>query len=142
MMTSNDEPRMSEGDRRRNRTYFREFLPGMIGYVAAIAFVVGAVGDEPTAGNRLLAMLPLLPSLWAIRAIVRMIGRSDELTRSVHHRAMSVGFGAAMTTALATGLFSIPGDTGLFGRLAPWLIFSAGMMGWAVTSGILATRQS
>ena len=141
-MISNDEPRMSEGDRRRSREYLREFLPGMIGYVVAIAVIVGVVDERPTTANRLLAMLPLVPSLWAMRAIVRMIRRSDELVRSVHYRAMSVGFGAAMMAALATGLFSIPGDTGLFGRLAPWLIFSVGMMGWALASGVLAARQA
>ena len=142
MMISNDEPTMSEGDRRRSRAYLREFLPGMIGYVVAIAVIVAVVDEQATTTNRLLVLLPLLPSLWAMRAIVRMIGRSDELVRSVHYRAMSVGFGAAMMTAMAAGLFSIPGDTELFGRLAPWLIFSVGMMGWGLASGLLASRQA
>lgn len=133
---------MSEGDRRRNASYMKEFIPGMVLYVASIGVVTSVIGDDPSAVDRLISLLPLLPGLWVARAVVRMIKRSDEMTRELHYQSMTTGFGAAMVAAMATGLVAIPGETELFGRLAPWLIFAAGMLAWSVSAGILATRQT
>lgn len=142
MDLSTEEPRLSQGDRRRNASYLKQFVPGMIGYVVSITVVSSIVGDEPSTSDRLLALLPLLPSLWVVWAVVRMIRRSDEMTRTVHYQSMAVGFGGAMVAALATGLFTISGDSGLFGRLAPWLIFGVGMLTWATSAGIISARRS
>ena len=120
----------------------KEFVPGMIGYVVSIAVVSGIGGDDPSPLDRLVALLPLLPSLWVVVAIVRMIRRSDEMTRALQYQSMAVGFGGAMVAAMATGLFALPGDTGLFGRLSPWLVFSVGMLTWAISAATLAARQS
>ena len=142
MTTTTDGPRTSAGDRRRNATYLKEFLPGMVLYMISIVVVSIVVGDEPSGADRLVALLPLLPSVWVAWAVVRMIRRSDEMTRALHHRAMAVGFGAAMLTAMATGLLAIPGDTGMFGQLTPWLIFAVGLLAWAVATAVLTLRQS
>lgn len=114
----------------------------MIGYFVSISVVSSVVDDDPSFTNRMLALLPLLPSLWVVWAVVRMIRRSDEMTRAVQYQSMAAGFGVAMVASIATGLVTIPGDTGLFGRLTPWLIFGLGMMTWAASAGVFAARRT
>ncbi len=59
----------------------------------------------------------------------------------LHYQSMAAGFGVTMIAAMGTGLLAMPGDTGLFGRLTPWLIFALGMIGWAAAAGILTARR-
>lgn len=136
------EPAISEGDRQRRNQYFRDFVPGVLGYAVAIALMVAIVGDDPSFGVRLLTLMPLIPSLWSLRAIVRMIGRADEMVRAVHFEAMTLGFGAAMVTAVGVGLVGLPGEPGLFNRLAPWFIFSIGMATWGICVGVRMAKMS
>jgi len=134
-----DSPRRSTGDRARTRAYLREFLPGILGFGLTLTAVV-AWGDLDGAGpwRYLWAVLPVLPLLWVVRAVVRHLGRADEYARLVLLRGLAGGFVVAMLTALTVGFLELAGlrlDHGGAG----WVIYSAGMVGWVV-AGAVASR--
>jgi hypothetical protein len=115
------------------KAYGRDFTPAVIGYVVttlAVSFLV----DFETAGwwKYLVALIPILPALWGVRAVTRHLGRIDEMQRATHLVAMSFGFGIAMVVALTIGFLSVAGlETERWGS---WLIYAAGMAGWAVVA--------
>jgi hypothetical protein len=134
-----DSPRWSTGDRARAQTYLREFLPGILGYGLALAAVIAwgdLDGDSPW--RFLWSVLPVLPMLWVVRAVVRHLGRADEYARLVLLRGLAGGFVVAMLAALTVGFLELAGlrlDHGGAG----WLIYSAGMAGWLAV-GAVASR--
>ena len=134
-----DSPRRSTGDRARTRAYLREFLPGILGFGLALTAVV-AWGDLDGAGpwRYLWAVLPVLPLLCVVRAVVRHLGRADEYARLVLLRGLAGGFVVAMLTALTVGFLELAGLRLDHGG-ASWVIYSAGMVGWVV-AGAVASR--
>jgi hypothetical protein len=138
-MTSNlDSTGSSRGDRARTRAYLRDFLPGMIGYLAVLALVVtfGKL-DGSSPWRFLWAVLPVIPALWCLRAVARHIGRIDDYQQRLLLQGIGVGFGVAMITAATVGFLGIAGmDT----RMAGWIIFAAGMLGWIVGAALSAKR--
>ena len=85
-----------------HRRYLREFLPAMVGYVVLI-MVSGTLVSrmESVVGRMALAVLPLLPIVLLIRAMVRVLRDQDELERRIDLEAIAI---AAMSTAF--GFFS------------------------------------
>lgn len=137
-MTSIGEPQLSDGDKQKRNSYLREFFPGMVLYVVAVLATSFLVGDDPSMGRRMLLLIPVLPCLWSLRAVVRMLGRADERERLVHLEGMSVGFGVMIVVAITLGFVGLPGNVGVLAELSPWLIFGAGMAAWGITSGVRA----
>ncbi len=127
----------TEFERDVGKAYGREFTPAMIGYVVA-TLAVSFLIDFETAGwwKYGVALLPILPALWGVRAVARHLGRIDEMHRAAHLVAMSFGFGVAMVVALTIGFLSVAGlETERWGS---WLIYASGMASWAV----VAVRRS
>lgn len=137
-----DEPRMSEGDRDRLRTYHREFFPGILVYGVVVVATAIAVGDDPSMPKRLLLLLPLLPALWSARAIARSLGRADEFERANQLEAMAIGFGAAMVGAMTVGFLGMHADPNRFNQVSPWIIYSVGMIAWGLTLGLKNRQHS
>jgi hypothetical protein len=134
-----DNPRSSAGDRARARAYLRDFVPGIVGYVVVLLAVVtwGDLGGD--SGWRFgWVLLPVLPMLWVVRAVVRHLRRVDEYGRLVLLRGLAGGFVVAMVSAMTVGFLEIGGL-----RLPPggagWSVYGAGMVGWLVT-GAVASR--
>ena len=70
--------------------------------------------------------------LWGIRAIIRHLGRVDEMQRGAHLTGMSVGFGVAITMALSIGALTSAGlNTAGWGS---WVIALSGMLSWSWAS--------
>jgi len=128
-----DEPKMSEGDRVRLRTYHREFFSGIVVYGMVVIATAVFVGDDPAMPKRLILLLPLLPALWSARAIARSLGRADEFERANQLEAMAVGFGAAMIAAMTVGFLGMHADPNRFNQVSPWIIYSVGMIAWGST---------
>lgn len=51
-MTTKLDPRTGSGDRARARAYFRDFLPGMVGYSITLPLVIRFGGLDGTAPSR------------------------------------------------------------------------------------------
>jgi hypothetical protein len=128
----------SAGDRARAHAYYRDFWPGIVGYVAVLAAVMtwGQL-DQPSTWRYLWVLLPVLPALWVVRAVARHVGRIDDYQRLLLLQGLAVGFAIAMVAAITVGFLAI---AGLVLPAAGWLIYGAGMLGWAV-SGVLARRR-
>ncbi len=130
----------SEVERRQARTYVREFVPGMLGYVVTIALAV-AFGDTGGAlGWPLLWwLLPLVPIAVVIRAVFRALARRDEYQRQLQLEGLAVGFAASMFAALTIGLLGTQVDL-LPRNLELWAVFSIGMLAWALAVMVRSTR--
>jgi len=134
-----DSPRWSTGDWVRARAYLREFVPGILGYGLLLAAVIAWGGlDGGSPWRFLWAVLPVLPMLWVVRAVVRHLGRVDEYARLVLLRGLAGGFVVAMLAALTVGFLELAGLRLGHGG-AGWVIYSAGMAGWVV-AGAVASR--
>ena len=118
--------------------YLREFWPTMIGYCVLLVAVVawgGLDGDSPW--RFLWAVLPVIPVLWTVRAVVRHLRRIDDYQRLLVLRGLGTGFAVAMVSSVAVGFLSI---AGLALPGAGWVIFGVGMLGWAVGSAVVMKR--
>ncbi len=141
-MTTSSEPKLSEGDRDRLKLYHREFFPPMAVYLVVVFVTAVFVGDDPAMPRRLLLLLPVVPALWAMRAIIRSLGRADEYERLVQLEAMAVGFGVAMVASMIVGFLGMHADPNRFNQVSPWIIFSAAMLAWGATVGVRSGVRS
>lgn len=100
-----------------HKRYLREFIPAMLGYVALI-LVYGTLvpRTESVAGRAVLAILPLLPIVLLIRAMVRVIRDQDELERRIDLEAIAI---AAMSTAFGFFSFGLLLSAGIGWKVAP-----------------------
>jgi len=87
------------------RRYLREFLPPMAAYVVLVFVSVWLLKhvDAPQL-RALLALLPLPPIAFALRAIMRFIRDADELQRRIELEAVSIS-SAFVSFAYLTGGF-------------------------------------
>jgi len=86
-----------------HRRYLREFIPAMLGYVLLI---LGSVywlrfGQPPANWRPVIALLPVLPIILVMRAMVRVIRDSDELERRIELEAVAIS-----ALLVGTGFFS------------------------------------
>src|SRR3954452_16164751 len=138
MTRSLDGRRRSEGDRAKARAYNREFWPGMAAYMLVLAAVLrwgGLDGHSPW--RFVWALAPVLPAAWTVAGVLRHVRRVDEYQRVLLLQSIAVGFAVAMLTAVTLGFLGI---AGLSSAEAPWIVYLAGMLGWAIT-GIRVGRR-
>jgi len=128
-MTSHlDTGTRSAGDRARARAYYRDFVPAIGGYTVVMLAVLAWGGLDGGASSRFVwALLPLLPALLVVRAVVRHLRRIDDYQQTLLLRGLSVGFAVAMASAITLGLLEAGG---LQVEGAGWLVYGAGMAGW------------
>jgi hypothetical protein len=87
------------------RRYLREFLPSMAAYVLLVFVSVWLLKQvDAPALRALVALLPLPPFAFALRAIVRYIRDADELQRRIELEAVSLST-AFVSFAYLTGGF-------------------------------------
>jgi len=138
-MTSDlDSGTVSAGDRARTRAYLREFVPSMAAYgVLLAATLIWGHLDGPGPWRFGWALLPVLPALWIVRAVLRHLRRVDDYQRLLLLQGLGVGFATAMIASLTLGFLGI---AGLPMAAAGWVVYSLGMAGWLVTTGLIARR--
>jgi hypothetical protein len=99
-------------EQRQRAAYLRDLAPAIAGYAVVLALVLSLVGDEvDSVGEWALLMLPVVPALWGVRAVVRHLRRIDEYQRFLQREAMAAGFGVAMVTAITVGFVGVGGAT-------------------------------
>lgn len=107
----------------------------MVGYglVLTAVLVWGDLdGDSPW--RFVWALLPTIPILWVVRAVLHHVRRIDEYQQLLLLRGLSVGFAVSMLSSVTVGFLMI---AGLALPQAGWIIYSAGMAGWGVASLVL-----
>lgn len=138
-MTNNlDSRARSAGDRAVSRAYNREFWPGIIGY-ALVLIAVLTWGDLDGSGpwRFAWAVLPVIPLLWIVLALLRHIRRIDDYQRFLLLQGLGVGFAVAMVSAVTVAFLDI---AGLVLPGSAWIIYGMGMLGWALTCLVNAKR--
>ncbi|MEP6560986.1 MAG: hypothetical protein ABJD68_07905 [Nakamurella sp.] len=134
--TSQSDSTPSAGDRARTKAYLREFLPGILGYCVVLVLVLTFGNLDGTSGWRFVwALLPVIPLLLVLRAVSRHLRRIDEFQQHQLLQGLGIGFAVAMIAAVTVGFLGI---AGLDMRIAGWIIFAAGMLGWIVGSASAA----
>lgn len=130
-MTSDLDSR-SRGDRERGLRYARDFWPGMVGYGVVLGLVLrfGHLDGSGTA-RYVWAVLPVLPALLVVRAVLRHVRRLDDYQRLLLLQGLAIGFAVAMVAGLTLGFL---GPAGLPVRMAGWVVYAAGMLGWLIAS--------
>ncbi|TPG06515.1 hypothetical protein EAH88_14435 [Rhodanobacter glycinis] len=100
-----------------HKRYLREFIPAMSAYVMLILlYGVLMPRTESLPLRVLLAVLPLLPIMLVIRAIVRVIRDQDELERRIDLEAIAI---AAMATGFGYFSFGFLLNAGIGLKVAP-----------------------
>ena len=83
----------------RKRNYVKQFIAGMLGYVILLPASLLLLRNENLTGTALavvVALVPVLPFLYAMAAVVGNVREQDEYQRRVHLEAVLI-------TALLTG---------------------------------------
>ena len=91
-----------------HRRYLREFIPAMTAYVLLILGSVYwlRVGHPTGYWRAAIALLPVLPIVLAMRAIVRVIRDSDELERRIELEAVAISALLVGTSFFSAGLLA------------------------------------
>ncbi|OOG49672.1 hypothetical protein [Rhodanobacter sp. C01] len=123
--------------RQIHRRYQREFWPAMLAYIA-IMFLLWPL--LPKMHNELLkialALLPVVPVLFVVRAMVRLVLGSDELEQRIHLIGLAVAATMVSTLSLAGGFLAAAGVIKLDGMILIWVwptlvvVYAIGR-GWA-----------
>ena len=102
------------------RAYLREFLAAVVAYVVILLLSVFTIQAYPNTPLLIpLALAPLVPALVMVLAVVRFVGRVDELQRRIQLEALAFAFPAAAVLAFSYGLLE---DVG-FPRLSwTWVV--------------------
>lgn len=83
----------------KDRTYLREFFGAMIAYAALLYASNAILSANPSAPWRFaVAVLPMIPALVLMRAVINAISRLDELQQNIQFTAL--GFAFAGTAAI------------------------------------------
>ena len=101
--TSKDEP--------ASKTYNREYLTAMITYAVMLivsALLIKHVSSAP-GWSILLALVPLIPLLFALRAFLRFFQRIDELQKRIQLEALALSFGITCVVTWSYGLLEYAG---------------------------------
>lgn len=83
-------------------------------------------------------MVPVLPALWMVRAVIRQLRRADEYQRLLQLEAMAAGFGVAMVVSLTVGFVGVGG---VATRAAGWIVYGAGMATWGLVAAAQGRRR-
>jgi hypothetical protein len=122
------------------KRYLREMLGATMAYVALIVlFAMGIPHLKVAALRIVLALLPLLPVLAMIRAMVRLLRDEDELERRIDLEAFAIasmltGFGFfSVGLLLSVNAFTRPPAFLVAILVLPALFGSYGLAKWFVT---------
>ena len=126
----------NEPMRSEQRRYMREFFPAMAGYVVLL-FVSQALlrhaGALPL--RVLVVLLPVVPIVFVVRAMVRLVLASDELERRLQLEAISIASLSvgllSFAAAFLRGAGLLPIDNALM-LVLPALFAAYGIANWFV----------
>lgn len=121
-----------------SRRYQAQALVGTVLFIILVATLAGPAREgEQGFSHTIVVLLPMLPLIWTFWAVVRYLGRTDELVRRVNLEALAVAAGLTAFLSLAYGLLE---DRASFPHIALWWVFVAIDVFWALAVLILWRR--
>lgn len=132
--------RTTARERQVSTRYMWEIMAGAIGFLITFLFLPRILTPSPgSLGSIVLALVPIIPVLWMVIALVRHVHRIDELQRGIVQLSLAIAFGATMLIALTIAFLSTAGITVSYPE---WWVFVGGMGVWGTTIGLLSIRAS
>lgn len=122
-----------------DKTYTREFVSGMVAYglmVVVMVIAVPMMGDSPW--RYLLALLPVLPAAYVLRAYIRFLGRLDELQQRIQLSAIAFAAGTTGMLTFAYGFLELAG----FPHIPAIWVFPVLIWLWGIGLAIASRRYS
>jgi hypothetical protein len=119
------------------RRYLKEFLSSMAGYTAMVpvsVWLLQRYGHSPM--RFVFALLPVIPSAFAMWAAIRFFRCLDELQRRIQFEALAFGF---LATCLLTLTWGFLQNAGLPPADAMW-VTPLSVMLWGIGLGIASRR--
>ena len=120
-----------------HQRYSREFWPPMMIYVAVMLLLWPLLPRVHSEWLKVaLALLPVLPVLFVVRAMVRLVLGSDELEQRIHLIGLAIAATLVSTASLAGGFLAAANIIKLDGSILLWVwptlvvLYSAGRS-WA-----------
>lgn len=122
---------------RVQRAYNREFAVAMIGYVVVLfaTTYIRNLNVGPVWGT-VLAVLPVVPIAFAVRAFVRYLRGTDELQRQIQLESLAIAFGGTALVAITYGLLEYAG----FPHINPIWLYALMMTLWGITAAVTSRR--
>lgn len=110
----------------------------MAAYCIVLIISISIINNSPaTAWWRIpLALAPIIPSIFAMIAFLRALGRMDELQRRIQLEALAFGFGAAGIITFSYGFLENVG----FPHINWIFVFPMMIMFYGIGSGIASWR--
>ena len=121
-----------------SKTWTREFLTAMVAYVIVLPICTLLINASPhSAWWRIpLALIPVIPILFAMRAFMRFFSNMDELQRRIQLEAFAFSFGVTSIVTFSYGLLTSVG----FPVISWDWIFPLMVALWGIGQGV-ATRR-
>jgi len=126
------------------RRYLREFMPAMLGYVLALFLSMWLLRtfELPDALRALVALLPVPPIAFAVRAIIRYIRDTDELQRRIELEALSIATAGVSLGYLSAGLLQAAKVIDVPASAAMIWVFPLVCLVYGVAKVVIARRYS
>jgi hypothetical protein len=87
-----------------NRIYFREFFTAIAAYILTLFISINLINTNNAAWWRyIIALLPMIPAVFVLRAVIRQLARMDELQRNIQLEALAFAFGATAILTFSYG---------------------------------------
>ena len=122
------------------RRYFIEFGVAMAAYVVAIFvsrwLLRGPMQQAGDGWQIAIALTPLVPVLFVFAAVVRVLRRTDELSRQICVDSLAIAGGATALLAVTYGLI----EGGRFPHLSAWWTYVTFMAAWLIATFVVRRR--
>jgi len=104
------------------KRYRRELLGASFAYAVVLVIVLPLARRAEVLGWQfVLALVPLLPLAWMLRATVRYIRDSDEFQRRLHLEALAVSAAVVCFVSMAGGILAAANVIALDGSVLLWV---------------------
>ncbi|GHH60427.1 hypothetical protein [[Pseudomonas] boreopolis] len=125
------------------RRYYRDFLPPMLAYVAVMPTwrpLLDAVG--PTWLRVVVALLPALLVVLAIRAVARFMRDADEMQRRIELESVAIAAGGVAAVYMAGGFLQSAGLIAIPASVAMLWVFPMLCVGYGFIKIAIASRYA
>ena len=123
-------------DQSISKTYVRELLTAMLAYAVVCVVSVSLLQHGPSeAWWRIpLALTPMIPIFFALRAFLRFFHRIDELQKRIQLEAFALSFGATCVVTFSYGLLEYAGFPALNWTFVPSFMIALWGIGSVITT--------
>jgi len=123
------------------RRYLREFVPAMAGYVVGLFLSMWLLKrvEEPML-RAVVALLPVAPVVFVVRAIIRFIRDADELQRQIELESLSLATAMVSMLYLAGGFLQMAKVIDIPSGVAMFWVFPLICLAYGVVKTVVARR--